>query len=555
MDLLSGDKARSALQHLLQSAAPALPTLLLDPQVDDNNGTAAPRFMAVATPTHAILINPRQTPDFLALLSAAQPLAAYDAKRVQRVLLRYFNADSHRGPTRWACVKLCEQLLAGGRVVNLDLSAIAARYNIGPLAPIDAGLQEFVAQAQAIACLILEQAKAIKQHQLGWVSKIEAAAVAPIAAMEHVGMPLDSQLWQHTTQAAEQERRSLRQAIIAQLGVETLNLDSSQELKNVLLARGHHLPDTRKDHLAELPAPLGPQLLRYREVTKLVTTYGTAFLQHVQSDGRVHPTFEQIGANTGRMACHHPNLQAMVKGTPHRQCFHPTAGRTFVIADYATCELRILAQMSGDPVFKAAFARGDDLHATVATSMFGKPVSKKENPELRQRAKAINFGLVYGMGAAGLARTLDTDLPSAQKLLERYFTTFPSIGHYLQHTARETLHRGFATTLTGRRLYFSTAGSDAERAQAERVAKNMPIQGTSADITKAALARLHHTLQGLENAHLVNCVHDEIVVECPESAAEAVSASMQRDMLAAAAEIVTNVPMAVDIAVATAWDK
>jgi DNA polymerase-1 len=307
--------------------------------------------------------------------------------------------------------------------------------------------------------------------------------------------------------------------------------------------------------VAALPSPLGEELARYRELSKITSAYGEAFLAHAGKDGRVHPVFEQMGASTGRLSCHSPNLQAVVKGTPHRGCFHTASHRRLVIGDYSACELRILADMSGDPVFAEAFSRGEDLHSRVASEIFGKTVSKRENPELRERAKAINFGLAYGMGAGGLARATGTSVTEARELFERYFKTFPRIRAFLDNSAAEALDRGFARTMTGRRLYLDLGPDRDSRAAAERLAKNMPIQGTSADITKIALARLRKRLRLFHDAAIVNTVHDEIVVECDETEADPVKDALGDEMRLAGGEVLRSVPVGVDVIVSSAWDK
>ncbi|MBI3179669.1 MAG: DNA polymerase I, partial [Deltaproteobacteria bacterium] len=315
------------------------------------------------------------------------------------------------------------------------------------------------------------------------------------------------------------------------------------------------VPDARRETLAQMPPPLGPLLARYRELSKMASAYGETFLAHVGPDGRIHPQFEQIGASTGRLSCQRPNLQAIVKDAPHRTCFRVAAHRRLVMADYAACELRILAEMSGDPVFADAFRRGEDLHARVAGEMFGKPVSKTQNPELRERAKAVNFGLAYGMGAAGLARAIDTDVSQARELLTRYFKTFPRIGGFLEQSAREALARGYARTLTGRRLYLAPGDERGERAQAERIAKNMPIQGTSADIIKIALARLRPRLAAFHDCWLTNSIHDAIVVECDATEVDTVVSAVSEEMVAAGAEVLRRIPLVADLQISTSWDK
>jgi len=188
--------------------------------------------------------------------------------------------------------------------------------------------------------------------------------------------------------------------------------------------------------------------------------------------------------------------------------------------------------------------------------MFDKPVSKSENPELRARAKAINFGLVYGMGAGGLAAQVGCSLDEAERLLERYFKRYPSVRQHLDQSVKRALAQGCARTLTGRRLWFRREDVEAPDASNRigRIAKNMPIQGTSADITKLAMGRLHEALADeAPDAAIVNCVHDEIVVECADG--EQVSDIVRRVMEEAEAEILPDVPPAVDVAVDKSWAK
>ncbi len=554
MELLSAEAARPAVQRLVE--APGLVALAVDERARQGGNL---RVLAIGSADEAVLVRPPLAP-IADLLRRDRPYGAWDAKPVHRLLLREIGA----GPARWACVKLSELLLLGGRDGELTLDAAASRRGHAPPPHPEAGLAELATHTGALARLLAAQGGALKADGLGAASKLEAAAVSPLAEMEHHGMPFDAAAWRRLHDALRAEQRQLAgelhrlfaKAAGADLfGGSTLDLDNDAQLKRALSALGHAVPDARRATLAELPAPLGPTLSRYRELTKLVSAYGEGFLEHLGEDGRLHPTFEQIGASTGRISCHAPNMQSIVKGAPHRACFRAPAGRTLVVGDYATCELRILAEMSGDPVFAEAFARGDDLHARVASRVFGKPVSKSEHPELRERAKAVSFGLVYGMGAQGLARTIDAPLAQAEELLTRYFQSFPKIKGFLEHTAKEALERGFARTLAGRRLYLSPGEDRSSRSAAERVAKNMPIQGTSADITKLALGRLHAALADIPEAHLVNTVHDEIVVECRQADAGAVEAVMQREMQAAGAELLRKVPVAVDVAVTATWQK
>lgn len=554
--LLRGQQALEALHELL-TGRDGIAAVEMDPGARSGKPL---ELVAVAAAGREILIDARSTPGLGEALSRVPVLGGWDAKAIHRALLRRHEP----GPSRWACIRITEQLLAGGRPWKLSFEEAARRLALPtPPAP-EEGFAALTLRARAAAEILALQMDELKRDELRYVSKLEAAAISAVAHMEQAGMRVDAERWRALTVQSTQEREAVRRQLgrhLAQVSGATLfgdaniNLDADAELKAALHKLGYRLPNVRRASLSTLPAPLGPLLLRYRELTKLVTAYGDNFLQHVHPDGRVRPTFEQIGASTGRMACHAPNLQAVVKSGPFRECFTCEPHRRLVIGDYATCELRILAEVSGDPVFAEAFARGDDLHATVAASLFRQPVSKDTNPELRHRAKAINFGLVYGMGAGGLARQLDTDLDTARRLLNDYFRTFPRIRRYLEGNAQASLRRGYARTLAGRRLYLSPGLERSERAAAERVAKNMPIQGTSADITKIALAKLHQALGAYPGARLVNTVHDEIVIECDAEQSEAVAATMRSTMEAAGAELLRNIPLRADVAISRAWNK
>lgn len=554
MELLRGDSGLAAARAIL--AEPGIPVLEIDPHA---RGGATLAAVALASAASAVVLDAAATPGLEAVLASRSPLGAWDAKAVERVLLRTFGS----GAPRWACLRLTELLLAGGRPALLAPTDLAARHGV-ELADPSAGLEAFAQHTRGLARVLAAQVPLLKRDGLTWPSRIEAGAVAPLAAMEHHGMAFDAERWKALDTATERERADVRRQLLDMfstrgerdlLGAAPVDLDNDAALKQALARAGHPVADARRATLAALPPPLGPLLARYRELQKLANAYGESFLTHVAADGRLHATFEQIGASTGRLSCREPNLQSIVKDAPYRECFRAPTGRTLVIGDYATCELRILAEMSGDPVFADAFARGEDLHSTVASRVFGKPVSKTQNPELRERAKAVNFGLVYGMGAGGLARAVDVDLRQAEDLLRRYFETFPRIGAFLARSAHEALERGFARTLTGRRLYLDAGPDRSSRGAAERVAKNMPIQGTSADITKIALSRIHSRLAAEPGAFMVNTVHDEIVVECDEARAPTIHATLAAEMRAAGAEVLRAVPVAVDVATSRFWRK
>lgn len=554
--LIRGKEAENSVKELFLHAS-SIPALAFDPATYEGQ---PPRIAVLASQEQSLIIDVSATPQLGEHLHTHGLLCAHNAKKHHRILLEHFGI----GPARWACITLSERLLAGGRDVDLSLEAIAKRYNLASPPDPHQSIEAIGEHTQLIAAIVAAQIPQIKQAQLTWVSKIEAAAIAPIAEMEHRGMCIESDKWRQLTKQAQAEKQLTSKRILKELeqhlphdlfGSTTLNLDSNADLLSALKQLGHPLQNVKKESLQKIPPPLGPWLLRYRELAKIVSTYGESFLETLGQDGRLHPTFEQIGASTGRMACHSPNLQAVLKKSQHRDCLRCLPHRRLIVADYATCELRILAQMSEDPVFHEAFANGDDLHSRVASTLWNKPVSKTENSELRHRAKAVNFGLVYGMGAGGLAKNLGIPRPQAERLLLGYFRTFPKIKKFLDNASRFSLGRGYAETLTGRRLYFDAIDSPSGRSQAERIAKNMPIQGSSADMTKLAMGLLWPQLQAYPDAWLINAVHDELVVECQADDSPQVAEILRNAMIDAGKSLLPNIPIEVDVHIGRTWDK
>jgi DNA polymerase I len=400
------------------------------------------------------------------------------------------------------------------------------------------------------------------------VARLESIVLPAFAAMEHRGLPIDVHAWRALVDAERVHVAAAKEAVFAAagahvhrdlFGVPDIRLDADAEVR-ALFARvtGAELEDVNRYTLRGIDHPLAAALLRYRESNKIVSTYGDAFLDRVDGrTGRIHASFIPLGASTGRVACRDPNIQNLPSDSRFHTCIHPGENRKLVTADYGTCELRIVAEMAGDRVFREAFLRGDDLHATVATTMFGVAVSKTERPDLRQRAKAINFGLVYGMGPAALSASLGVDRTAGEALLAQYFQTFPKIRDFLEDSVDRALSRGYSETLFGRRLLFDKARLSGENARGDlsRIMKNMPIQGTSADMTKLAMARVHERLQKETrgDAGLINTVHDEIVVECSEADAAAVAVAVREEMEAAHTTLLKTIPPLVELQVSSHW--
>lgn len=417
--------------------------------------------------------------------------------------------------------------------------------------------------------ILLEQTPRLSQDGLEDTARVECEAVPAFADLCYDGVYLDRQAWSELISEAREKRDSLRGEIDQHLkkvastdlfGRVDVNLESEAELKAVLSKLlKKKVADVNKIALKGIDHPVGGLLLKYREMSKIVSTYGESFLEAIHpKTGRIHADFQQIGAPTGRVACARPNMQNIPRGSRFRRCFCAPPGRRMVTADYSGCELRILAEMSGDPEFINTFARGGDLHAIVASEIFSTPVAKDKNPELRDRAKAINFGLAYGMGAGGLATVTGVGLAEAERLLKRYFRAYPKVKQFLDGSARTAIERGWTETLGGRKLYLQIGermeGSDL--AAITRVAKNMPIQGTNADMLKVAMAGIRRRLPeaGLD-AWMVNCVHDEILLEAEEGEAWDAAEIVREEMVKAGERYVKKVPIVVDVSVGDSWLK
>lgn len=400
------------------------------------------------------------------------------------------------------------------------------------------------------------------------VLQIENDCVMPIAEMELNGFYLDSDRWRKLLEKATvaqaktaEELQFMLAAGVAQaslFGAPQINLDSQAQVTDALLNLGVPMPSsTRAWELQPLAEqyPVVAKLLEYRGVAKSITSFGENILEFIEpKTGRIHADFRQIGAPTGRFSCTRPNLQQIPHEEDYRRCFHAPAGRTLVIADYSQIELRILADFSEDPTFIEAFEGGQDFHAATASQIFNVPVDSVTSDQ-RSFAKRLNFGVVYGIGASRFALMTGLSQTEAENTLRRYFATYPRMDEWLRMQSKNVLTERMARTKSGRiaRISFDVSERSSVGA-AQRYAKNMPIQGTSADILKRALRLLHDDLRDT-SGKLVNIVHDEIIVECDAAEAESVKYKLESAMLVAGKEYINRVPVKVDVHVSEDWTK
>lgn len=374
------------------------------------------------------------------------------------------------------------------------------------------------------------------REELDLYRRLELPLVMVLAKMEREGIGVDRSYLEGLGQKLRDELAALEREI-HRLAGEPFNVNSTDQLRSVLFDRlglpvvkktSTGKPSTDASVLEKLAEehPIVERLLRYRELEKLRSTYVDGYLPLVGPDGRIHTTFNQMAAATGRLSSEEPNLQNIPVrtdlGRTIRRAFVARSGWRFVVADYSQIELRILAHMSRDPGLVEAFLQDQDVHTATASRVWG-VTPELVTPEMRRRAKVINFGLLYGMEAYGLADRLGISREEAKEHIDAYFAQFPRVKEFMEGVVTEARRLGYTSTLFGRRRYLPELKSDNFRIRqmGERMALNAPIQGTAADIIKKAMIDLDRTLEASGSpAKLLLQVHDELVLEAPEEALE-----------------------------------
>lgn len=372
-------------------------------------------------------------------------------------------------------------------------------------------------------------------NQTDLLQNIELPLARVLAKMEHVGFCVDKKGIEEFGKSLSSRINELTDLIYKEVGHE-FNINSPKQL-GVALFEELKLPCKKKTKSgystnAEVLESLRydhaviEYILEYRSLTKLKSTYCDGLLKVIAPDGRIHTSFNQVETRTGRISSLEPNLQNIPIRTPLgrelRKFFIAGDGETLIDADYSQIELRVLADLSNDENMINAFNSGVDIHTTTASQVFGLPVDMITK-ELRSRAKAVNFGIVYGIGAFSLAKDIGVSRKEAQEYINNYLATFSGVDKYMNHMIELAKERGYSETLFNRRRYLPELSSSNHmlRAFGERVARNMPIQGTAADIIKIAMVKVDKRLTD-ENmkSRLILQVHDELIVEAPEEEAQ-----------------------------------
>ncbi|MGH8138526.1 MAG: DNA polymerase I [Steroidobacteraceae bacterium] len=399
--------------------------------------------------------------------------------------------------------------------------------------------------------------------------ELEQPLVPVLLRMEHRGVLVDRELLRAQSREISGQLQDLVVHARREAGAE-FNIDSPKQLQQILFEK-LQLPVTRKtptgqpstaeDVLEELAAsyPLPRIVLDYRMLAKLKSTYTDKLPELVDPrTGRIHTSYHQAVAATGRLSSADPNLQNIpirrAEGRRIRQAFIAPPGHVLMAADYSQIELRIMAHLSGDAGLLAAFAEDRDVHEATAAEVFSVPVATV-SADQRRLAKTINFGLIYGMSPFGLARQLGIDRGSAQKYVERYFARYPGVKRFMDETRVKAREMGYVETVYGRRLYLPDirSGNSQQRQYAERSAINAPMQGTAADIIKRAMIAVDAWCQREDTpVRLIMQVHDELVLEVPKDATQIVADAV-RERMTDAGEL--RVPLRVEIGVGANWDE
>lgn len=446
--------------------------------------------------------------------------------------------------------------------------------------PMDMFTQEQIGYAAEDAEILFgiyrAQQKKLKSEGMERIAEVEFELAPVVADMELVGVPVDQKKWRGKIADYKEKHEESRlkmhellfddQPVTEQMGMfvrDSINLNSPKQIKEAFKKIGVELNATNEREMSLVKHPAAKELLNYRGLQKILTSYGENFLDKIHPfTGRIHADFQQLGTETGRFSCKEPNLQQMPD--EFRQCVY-SPDHSLVVADFANIELRILAELSGDPVFIEAFNTGDDPHKSTAAFMFNVPLDKVTYEE-RFMAKTINFGIAYGMGPYKLMDMLNAKLPEklgfqkVSNIMARYKQTYKKANQWLYDAGNRAYRQEFSETMLGRKRYFTrpTPGEDFDKiaASIKRQGANSPIQGTNADITKLAMLNLYNDLRTYGfNADMIIQVHDEVVVLAHKKQAESVKIVVEQSMISSAQEVIKSVPVKVDAYITDIWKK
>ena len=490
------------------------------------------------------------------LLDSGATLRVFDAKPLYHLAL----AGGGEGKSIVFDAKLAAYLL-NPAASSYTVENLTAEYGIqpafrceaAPLAGVLAGLYDAL------------DAKVTEEGMDRLLAEVELPLALVLADMERTGMLVDREGLVAFGEKMKQELEGCLARIYEQVGYE-FNVNSPKQLGEALFVKLGLPPrkktksgySTNAETLESLRSehPVIDDILQYRTYQKLNSTYVEGLLKVIGPDGRMHSTFNQTEARTGRLSSSEPNMQNIPIRTPLgsqlRQFFVAKPGCTLVDADYSQIELRLLAHISGDESMRQAFLTGQDIHRSTAAKIYNLP-PEMITPALRSSAKAVNFGIVYGIGAFSLSRDINVSVKEADQFIKNYLATFPGVKNYMDETIAHGTEKGYVSTLFGRRRALPELASKNHnlRALGERMAMNTPIQGTAADVIKLAMVKVWRRLRAERlAAKLILQVHDELIVEAPEAEAETVARILKEEMEGA---VSYSVPLTADVGQGKTW--
>ena len=538
------DEAASAAQSALGDAVTVQTVTAEIPELDEN----VPEYMTDSSGKLLKRVNGTECEADPSELVSEEPKRTYDLKAMLTLLGCPINGVVFD-------TTLAAYLL-NASASDYELSRLCAEYDV----PFENGGTETVHKLNAVM-----NTKLAAEGMTSVLTDIEIPLAGVLVSMEKEGVEIDREALAAFGKRLSAEADDLAQQIYVCAG-EAFNIGSPKQLGNILfdklgLPHGKKTKtgySTNAEVLEELVGkdPIIDLILRWRSVTKLDSTYAQGLIKEISADGRIHTTFKQTETRTGRISSAEPNIQNIPVrtelGREFRRFFRAKEGYTLVDADYSQIELRILAHMSGDSSMISAFNSGEDIHTVTSSQVFGVPV-EKVTPEMRRRAKAVNFGIVYGIGAFSLAKDIGVSMPQADRYIKSYLANYSGVDAFMKRTVEDGKKNGFVSTMWGRRRYIPELSASNKTVQAlgRRMAMNTPVQGTAADIIKLAMIKVYKRLEAEKlDAKLILQVHDELIVESREDCAERAAKIVAEEMENAAA---LSVPLTVDAKIGKTW--
>ncbi len=496
---------------------------------------------------------------FIEILKGEAPKNIYDVKLAHRF---YLKQGIEINNVSFDCM-LAGYLLSPASS-GYELERLSGEYG-ADVPEVDADSESLKSAALLRETALVMRSEIDKKELYDLLEDIELPLAEVLASMENHGFLIDSEGIAEMGKRLALELQNLESQIYLLSGGE-FNINSPKQLGEVLFER-LGLPAKKKtksgystnaevlESLYEYHPVIG-LILEYRKLSKLKSTYCDGLIACADEGGTIHSTLNQTETRTGRISSTEPNLQNIPVRTPEgkelRKFFKAHEGNLLIDADYSQIELRVLAHMADDPRMCEAFREGVDIHTVTASEVFGMPEAMV-TPLMRSRAKAVNFGIVYGIGAFSLSKDIGVTRKEADAYIKGYLSTYSGVADFMTRTVTEAKQQGFVTTMYGRRRYMPelTATNAMIRAAGERIARNMPIQGTAADIIKIAMVRVYNRLKKeIPEARLIMQIHDELIVEAPQNVADKAAEILREEMQNSAT---LSVPLIADTGKGRTW--